>query len=366
MVSFNKEGVGDTFPIQAPMVPGIQCGANVTPTSRVQDWNNINEFASEVGWNVIFGLNVLLRHGNDSWDSSNAMELMKYTVEKGYSVNWELGNEPNSLNRTVGRTLDASVLAQDFVTLRNILNSHEELRHNLLFGPDINAVGKKKTDKYIDSFLQFSNNVTNATTWHQYYVDGKTAKVDDFINPNILNKLIGEIQRVNEIVDEHRPGSSVWLGETSSAYGGGAPKLSDTFVAGFMWLDKLGISSLYGIDVVIRQTFFHGHYALIDDDLNPLPDYWLSVLYKRLVGSKVLSITLHDNSVNSKTMRVRVYAHCSVKRIVDLNGVAVRMINNHTLPDLSPRHIHRGENLILPPLSFAFYVIPNAMAMACL
>ncbi|XP_077863371.1 heparanase-like, partial [Saccoglossus kowalevskii] len=58
--------------------------------------------------------------------------------------------------------------------------------------------------------------------------------------------------------------------------------------------------------------------------------------------------------------------HNLTVRIVDLNGVAVRMINNHTLPDLSPRHIHPGENLILPPLSFAFYVIPNAMAMACL
>ncbi len=32
------------------------------------------------------------------------------------------------------------------------------------------------------------------------------------------------------------PGKLVWLGETSSAYGGGAVGLSDTFVAGFMWV----------------------------------------------------------------------------------------------------------------------------------
>lgn len=37
-------------------------------------------------------------------------------------------------------------------------------------------------------------------------------------------------QEVNQV----SPGKPVWLGETSSAYGGGAPGLSDTFAAGFM------------------------------------------------------------------------------------------------------------------------------------
>lgn len=38
------------------------------------------------------------------------------------------------------------------------------------------------------------------------------------------------IQKVNQV----SPGKKVWLGETSSAYGGGAVGLSDTFAAGFM------------------------------------------------------------------------------------------------------------------------------------
>lgn len=37
-----------------------------------------------------------------------------------------------------------------------------------------------------------------------------------------------------QTVDLASPGKKVWLGETSSAYGGGAKGLSDTFVAGFM------------------------------------------------------------------------------------------------------------------------------------
>lgn len=35
------------------------------------------------------------------------------------------------------------------------------------------------------------------------------------------------------------------------------------------WLDKLGLAALRGVHVVIRQSFFHGHYALVDDSINP-------------------------------------------------------------------------------------------------
>lgn len=59
--------------------------------------------------------------------------------------------------------------------------------------------------------------------------------------------------------------------ETSSAYGNGAPGLSDRYVASFLWLDKLGMAALMNMKVVIRQSLFHGHYALIDSDLTPLP-----------------------------------------------------------------------------------------------
>ena len=60
-------------------------------TMNASQWDAVNVFVEAVGWDFIFGLNVLLRV-NGSWNSTNAEELLTYTTSKGYKVNWELGN----------------------------------------------------------------------------------------------------------------------------------------------------------------------------------------------------------------------------------------------------------------------------------
>ena len=58
------------------------------------EWDNLNAFVKKVGWELTFGLNSLLRNPYPVgvWDSSNAVELMRYPNSRGYTVNWELGN----------------------------------------------------------------------------------------------------------------------------------------------------------------------------------------------------------------------------------------------------------------------------------
>ena len=60
-------------------------------TMNSTQWDAVNTFVEAVGWNFIFGLNVLLRV-NGSWDDIDAEKLMTYTASNGYQVNWELGN----------------------------------------------------------------------------------------------------------------------------------------------------------------------------------------------------------------------------------------------------------------------------------
>ena len=76
---FNKSLIGLPKKVEYQMSPS--------------QWDALNEFTKNVGWDFIFGLNILLNKPNSSlWDPANAKELFEYTKSKGYKVNWELGN----------------------------------------------------------------------------------------------------------------------------------------------------------------------------------------------------------------------------------------------------------------------------------
>ena len=58
----------------------------------MEQWDELNQFAELVGWDLIFDLNSLLRE-NGQWFIWNAKQLMDYTSQKGYKIaGWELGN----------------------------------------------------------------------------------------------------------------------------------------------------------------------------------------------------------------------------------------------------------------------------------
>ncbi|KAM4708435.1 heparanase [Discoglossus pictus] len=386
---------------------------NTTITKSTMDL--LYKFANCSGLHLIFGLNALLREGHDEWNNSNAKLLIDYCSSKRYNMSWELGNEPNSFRKKSGIYVDGSRLGKDFVMLHNLLSNYSRYRNSGLFGPDIGQP-KKQSQKMLKSFLSAGGKIINSVTWHHYYVDGRSASKEDFLNPDILDTLISEIQTVFKIVDDTVPGKLVWLGETSSAYGGGSPGLSNTYLDGFMWLDKLGVSAKLGIGVVMRQALFGaGSYNLVDSDFEPLPDYWLSLLYKKLVGSIVLNASVKGTK-DTSDKKLRVYIHCTnnnnpnysagdvtlfvinlynstqhvqlpgtlsgkfvdeyllepagkeglLSKSVLLNGKLLKMVDEKTLPTLHGKQLDPGSLLVVPALRFSFYVVRSAQATACL
>ncbi|XP_059468626.1 heparanase-like [Neocloeon triangulifer] len=298
----------------------------------------INTFAKTTGMDMIFDLNALLRNGK-VWDDTNAKELLAYANGLNLKLNWQLGNEPNAYRHQFDEVVEATQLGDDYVNLRNLLNSYPKYAKSLLVGPDITRPRPPKLADldYLREFLRTAGPRLNAVTWHQYNLNGREATLQDFLNVETYNTLYEQIILVNNAVRSMALGTPIWLGETGSAFGGGAPELSDRFVASFLWLDKLGVAASEGIHVVVRQSLYGGHYGLLRTEhkgdhkgaLIPNPDFWVSILHKKLVGTGVVGVTL----LNDFKGPVRIYCHCTEPSALHPGLGAVTIFGVNLLPD---------------------------------
>ncbi|KAI3363203.1 hypothetical protein L3Q82_011833 [Scortum barcoo] len=418
--------------------------------------DKLYNFADCAGLHLILGLNALHRNPDNSWNTSSTLSLLKYGAGKKYNISWELGNEPNAYRSMVGRAVNSTQLAQDYTKLRTLLQSVRYYHRAHLYGPNAGRP-RKNAILLLDGFMKNAGSVVDAVTWQQackiwfyltmkiicqmtlksvqcasltafsshlyysYYMDGRVNKVEDFLKTRLLDTLTEQITKVTSVVNTHAPGKKVWLGGLGPAWAGGISNLSDTYAAGFLWVNTLGMAALQGIDVVLRHSFFdYGYTHLVDQHFNPLPDYWFSLVFKRLVGPRVLAVRVAGLQRKPQPGRVirdklRIYAHCtsyynhnyargsitiyiinlhrSRKKIklagtlrnntvhqyllqpygtdglrakhVQLNGERLLMLDNETFPELKPKTLRAGRTIAMPPMTIGFYVIKNINAYAC-
>ncbi|CAG9771071.1 unnamed protein product [Ceutorhynchus assimilis] len=369
------------------------------------DWLKLYQFTQNANVRLIYDLNSLMRNDDGTWNSENAEKMIKFSSDNQMDVDWELGNEPDLYHSVYNTHVDAAQLAKDYNKLRSLLNKYDIYKSSDLVGIDIFDVGGSQSNQdYLRTFLQGAANAVHAITWHHYYFAGKDATKELFLNPETMNQLEQRINVVTSLVTSNK----VWLGETSSAFNGGAANMSNRFIGTFLWLDKLGLGAKLGLDVIIRQTIFHDNYALIDNAFTPNPDWWVSVLYKKLVGTKVLSLSNDGTSANT----IRLYAHCAkdndlwddsavvvfgfntadesasftikglevseaysyemtaesnlYSQLVKLNGQILSTSLSGDLPAMEPKLLEiPSGSLSLAPYSIGFWVIPNSGIKAC-
>ncbi|XP_017268242.1 inactive heparanase-2 isoform X2 [Kryptolebias marmoratus] len=376
--------------------------SNITITARSLD--KLYNFADCTGLHLILGLNALHRNPDNSWNTSSTLSLLKYGAGKKYNISWELGNEPNAYRSMVGRSVNSTQLAEDYAKLRTLLQSVRYYHRAHLFGPNAGRP-RKNAILLLDG----------------YYMDGRVNKAEDFLKTRLLDTLTEQITKVAKVVNTHTPGKKVWLGGLGPAWTGGINNLSDTYAASFLWMNALGVAAVQGIDVVLRHSFFdYGYTHLVDQQFNPLPDYWFSLVFKRLVGPRVLAVRVAGLQRKPQPGRVirdklRIYAHCtsfdnhnyvrgsitiyiinlhrSRKKIklagtlrnktvhqyllqphgkdglrarhVELNGEKLLIQDNETFPELKPKILRAGRTIAMPPMTIGFYVIKNINAYAC-
>ncbi|KAJ7564896.1 hypothetical protein O6H91_02G038500 [Diphasiastrum complanatum] len=284
-------------------------------------WDALNQFFQSTGAPIAFGLNALYGRETNSaqpWDSSNARDFIQYTADKGYQViAWELGNELSGSG--VGTSVPVSQYATDVKTLRGIVDEIYAGWNNkpLVVAPD----GFLDWNWYQQLLQGTGKNVIDAITCHIYDLGSgaNTDLVDEILNPSYLSQEESLFQSIKQLLQTSGPWAQGWVGEAGGAYNSGQHSVTDAFVFNFWYLDQLGKAAKNGIKVYCRQSLIGGNYGLLDHTtFQPNPNYFSALLWKKHMGTDVLSATVQGASY------LRAYAHCSQG---DAQSVTVVVLN---------------------------------------
>ena len=412
-------------------------------------WAQIATFAKDHKAKLVFGLNGLKgrvhvkdKEWTGKWDPSNAKALMAYTKEAGLPIHaWELGNELGGWNG-IQAQLIAQEVGQDFVTLKGMVTElwGEGGKEGgkavpLVVGPDTGL-----DIPWFTEFIEAAQGSLDGVAIHMYALGAGVdpSLAEKIINPSHMataTKTAADLAQLTRELVQKKSGRlekmpQLWMGEDGGAYNSGQNGTTNRFTAGFWSLNELGTFAKNGFSVYCRQTLLGGNYGLLDkDSLQPNPDFFNYLLFKRLMGPEVLK-------VESSSKDVTVYAHCTRRRkggkeggkeeedegmepgavtvlVINfmaqydaqisslkleggegkdllaaaprldytltsgtpgklngtfplLNGSPLQVSSKGVYPAMPPLVVKEGEGLVLPKRSYGFYVFPKAGVQACI
>ena len=299
-------------------------------------------FINSTGTRLVLGLNGGFANGTRdakngyAWMPESATNLLKALVHptsscygKLFAV--ELSNEPNLFLETQKHILTGKQLAADYKVLRATLDSID---------PSIKIAGVDVAYQIpivgsllptTSEFLEHGGMESiDFLTWHWYAMESKRcpfhgrfapASQKGAISTSTMDKGNKWANRMNALVKKYQLSVELWMGEMSLVSCGGAMNITDSFAGTFWYLDELAHLAVQGHSVTFRQTLVGSRYGLIEQSsLQPLPDYWGLLLFRSLVGQRVLGIEVH----NSQGRFVRAYAFESV---LNASNVVVLVLN---------------------------------------
>ncbi|KAG0504341.1 hypothetical protein KC19_N040900 [Ceratodon purpureus] len=303
-------------------------------------WIALNTLFAKTGTLVAFGLNALFRRPKigdvwGPWDSSNARDFIEFTINQGIQVEaWELGNELTAYG--VGTTISPEQYAQDVKELRLIIDSLYEgfPRRPLLVAPD-----GFFNPQWFTVFLNDSGpGIVDVVTRHIYNLGPgvSTDLVDKILNTSYLDNELGHFRAVREILQTTAPWASSWVGEAGGAYNSGHHLVTDAFVFSFWYLDQLGMAASFDNKAYCRQSLIGGNYGLLNTTtFQPNPDMYSALLWKRLMGSRVLATAIDGYP------QMRTYTHC--QQGTTTGGLTLLLMN------LSNSTVNVAVNLLSHP-----------------
>ena len=248
-----------------------------------------------------------------------------------------------------------------------------------------------------------NDTVLDVLTYHRYVGYGLDPQLaSEIMTPKFLDQAIDS--ELTDVHSEFAPSSDLWVGEGAAAWHSGRANVTDAWVSSFWWSDALGTLAQYNHTGYQRQTLIGGAYGLINRvNFTPNPDYYVGLLFKRLMGDVVLKPMTNPGTDGW----LRVYAHCTNNGSGDLTVLAINVANDTifdlkslnsvdisnyrrdqyvftstslnsrslylngkllqssedgSIPDLEPQRIHEGgPKIVLNPQTISFFVFKNGI-----
>src|SRR3984957_5394008 len=317
----------------APRTPPKGFGGVLTR----RQWKGVIEFAHAVDAKLVtsFATSAGTRNPAGIWTSDQARQFLAYTKSIGGSIAAaEYMNEPTYAEMGgAPKGYDAAAYGRDFsVFLPFVKKTAPDI---LVLGPGgvgegiplapIGLAGSiiksedilKATGPGFDGFSYHSYGATSkrcASMGPASQTTAEAALSEDFLSrPDRIEAFYAGLR------DTFEPRKPLWLTETADAACGGNP-WAGTFLDTFRYLDQLGRLAKQDVRVVAHHTLVASDYGLLKDkSLEPKPNYWGALLWRRLMGETVLEsgVPIQEG--------LHVYAHCLRGTP---GGVALLAINN--------------------------------------
>lgn len=372
-------------------------------------WKAVIDFSHAVDADLVVSVAISdgTRDAKGVWTPDQAKHFFDYTrAAGGQIVATEFMNEPTfAASGAAPAGYNAAEFARDLSVFSSFLKA--ESPEAKLLGPGGIGEGVQLIEGLVpkqiasEDLLKATGPAFDIFSYHFYTtlstrcVGNKGLSWEKVLTPQYLDRNPNAEAFYAGLRDKYVPGKPIWNTETGEA-GCGGDLWASTFVDTFRFADQLGALAQKNVQAIMVNTLASSDYGLLEEDTyNARPDYWLAVLWKRLMGTSVLDPRI------PATPGLRIYAQCSkdghgdvtllalnidqknsltlvipaksekytltanelLSSTVSLNGKVLNESAGGTLPALEGVKTPAG-NIILPPASITFIVV-NASNSAC-
>jgi len=297
-------------------------------------WKGVVDFSNAVDAKIVTSVAISpgARGADGVWTPAQAHEFYSYTKSLGAGIAaTEFMNEPTiPLQGGAPQGYDAAIYGKDIKAFSAFLR--QESPNTVFLGPggvgegsSLMPVGIKMKLLPTEELMKATGPVYDAFSYHFYGSVSQrcmgSTKIDQALSAEWLDRTNIDEAFYASLRDRYLAGKQIWLTETGQAACGG-DRFAGQFADSFRFLNQLGALAQKGVQVVMHNTLAASDYSLINEaTLEPKPNYWAALLWKRTMGTVVL-----DPSA-PKDQSLRIYAQCMKD---SKGGVTLLALNTDT------------------------------------